>query len=356
MVISKELNNILKNDVVWFTNKADCLFLTKFHSSYLSVFYIESKWYVLTDDRYFNAAKDQIKNMIILNVKDKPIEEIIIPEIKKTGKDLIVDSNFVPFSQYLVLKEKFEIKEGIKVKPISYDGIRMIKSQKDIKNTQIACSITDEIFKQIIPFIKVGTTEKKIKKELLKLIIDSKAEDKSFSPIIAAGKNGAIPHWEASDYKLKTGDMVTLDFGVKYNNMVSDMTRTIAVAKLPSEEEQKIHQIVLEALNETIKIIKPGLKCKYIDEFARNYIKIKGYEKYFIHSLGHGIGIEIHESPNFSPSDETKLEEGMLLTVEPGIYIENKYGVRIEQDIVVTKNKVLELNKSNKKLMVIQND
>ncbi|MEG2338548.1 MAG: M24 family metallopeptidase, partial [Clostridium sp.] len=174
----------------------------------------------------------------------------------------------------------------------------------------------------------------------------------SFSTIVASGERSALPHGVASDKVIENGDFVTLDFGCIYNGYCSDMTRTIVVGKA-SDKQREIYNLVLKANEEALKNIKPGIKCLELDKVARDIIIEGGYGECFGHGLGHGLGREIHEEPRVSPKGETILEEGMVITDEPGIYIEGFGGVRIEDLIVVTKDGYRVLSSSPKSLIEI---
>lgn len=348
---SKKYKALLKNDVVWFSNPDDVKYLTNFSSSNMHVFYIDKKWFALTDMRYFEAAKKQIKNMEIFLLEKDAFNKKIIPKINKISNEIVIDSDYTSISTFENITKKLA-KKNIKFKPISYLGLREIKNDKEINDLKIAAGLTDDIFKKVLLFIKSGLTERDVSIFLEKEILDLNSK-KSFEPIVAAGKNGAEPHHKNSDYIIKKGDMVTIDFGLYYKDMCSDMTRTIVIGKEPTTEEKKIYEITKNALNKAINYIKPGKICSDVDKVARDYIKKQGYGKYFTHGLGHGIGIAIHEEPRLNSISKKKLEKGMVVTIEPGIYIPNKYGVRIEQDVVVTEKNCKILNKTTIDMVVV---
>ncbi|BDV02383.1 MAG: Xaa-Pro dipeptidase [Candidatus Hepatoplasma vulgare] len=341
------LNDLIKNKNIWFKNPDDCLYLTNFESSNLNVFYISGEWYALTDDRYIEAAKSKIKNMKVINISDFSFKNNFLPKIIETDNTLYIDENNFTLREYKNFKDRYK---KIKILHIDLSNIRTIKNDEEINLIKKACKITDSIFKKFIEYVKPGISEKKLEKVILKLIIESEADNISFWPIIAAGENSASPHWKASDYILKKDDIITLDFGVKYKNYVSDMTRTFAVKNDVSIEEEKIHSLVLRGLNLAIKNAKVGVEIKKLDELVRKEFEKEGYEKNFNHALGHGIGINIHENPLIYSYNSEILKENMIITIEPGIYIPGKYGCRIEQDILIKKDKAIELNKANKNL------
>lgn len=349
-----ELTSKFKDDNIWFSNPNNCFYLTKFSNcTNMNVFLINKKWYFITDDRYIQRAEKELKNdFIIFNSNEKPFSEII-NEVKKTKKmEIIVDGDDLSINKFNFIKNKFK---DITFIPQNFDNLRVIKSDEEILNIKKACKITDEIFTNLLKDIKPGVTELDVKRRLEILIIQSDAQGLSFEPIIAGGINSSNPHWTASNYVLKKEDIVTIDFGIKYNGMCSDMTRTIAVNQKEnslSSEQEKVHKIVLETLKLAIENIKIGTKLSELESITRDYLKKFGYDKYFIHSLGHGLGIEVHEQPYFSLSSNTALLENMIITIEPGVYLPNKFGCRIENDILVTKKGFEVLNMSSLNLFV----
>ncbi len=347
---SKKYQELTNKKAIWFSNPNDVSYLTNFNSSFMEVFLIDGEWFVLTDNRYLTAAKEQIKDFKVM-LFDEAFKSIILPKIVEAGGNLVVDSSYLTVERYTNLKDVLE-KSKITLEPISFTGFREIKTEDELNKIRKAVSITDDLFLEILDFIKEGMTEIEVTKFIKSKIINMNLEP-SFEPIVAAGANGSKPHHRGSDHKIAIGEMITIDFGLFYEGYASDMTRTVVLGELPSEEQQKIHNIILNSMETAIEAIKPGVEAKKIDSIARKYIEDAGYGKYFTHGTGHGVGLEVHEEPRVNQSSKTILEEGMVITVEPGIYIEGKCGVRIEQDIIVTKTDHEQLNKSDKKLKVI---
>ncbi len=327
---------------IFFSSKSDVFYLTKFDSSNLNIFFIKNKWYGITDDRYYENAKEKITWMKILNQRTHNFENFISNKLIK--KDLYIDENDLKISQFNYLKNKYK---DINFKLINLEKLREIKTKEEIENIKIAAKITDEIFYKVKKNIKPSMTEIDVKKMILFEILNSDAEKESFEIIVAAGKNSAFPHYKSSNYKIKENDVILIDFGVFYNGYCSDMTRTFILGDEDKNEEfKKIYKIVKNALEIGIKKAKAGIEIKEIDKEIRNYISNKGYGKYFLHSSGHGIGIDVHESPNIYQNNKEKLKENMVITIEPGIYLNDKFGIRIEQDILIKKDKNVILNKS----------
>ncbi|MGM0509191.1 MAG: M24 family metallopeptidase, partial [Fusobacteriota bacterium] len=212
--------------------------------------------------------------------------------------------------------------------------------------------ITDIAFEEITSKIKVGMKENEVAAQLEYIMKKNGATDKSFETIVASGHRSAMPHGVATDKIIGKNEFVKMDYGCYYNGYVSDMTRTVFIGE-PTEKHKEIYNTVLEAQKLAISKVKAGMKAKELDKIARDYITSKGYEDNFGHGLGHGIGLEIHESPGISQKGEVELKENMVITIEPGIYIEGFGGVRIEDDVVVKKDGCEVLNKSPKDELII---
>ncbi len=228
---------------------------------------------------------------------------------------------------------------------------RQIKSQKEIEFIEKAQSITDKAFLNILNFIKIGKTEKEIAIELEYFIAKNGGEGISFDTIAVSGKNSSLPHGVPTDKPLKAGDFLTMDFGAKFGGYCSDMTRTVAISNI-TDEQYLVYDTVLNAQISALEEITAGKKCCDIDKIARNIIDSK-FSGSFGHGLGHSVGIDIHESPSFNTRDETVLKAGMILTVEPGIYLENKFGVRIEDMVLITEASYKNLTQSPKELIIL---
>lgn len=220
------------------------------------------------------------------------------------------------------------------------DVLRQIKTPEEVEIIRLACGIADRGAEHIRRFIQAGMSEREIAAELEWFMRQQGAEKASFDTIVASGWRGALPHGKASDKIVAAGEFVTLDFGALYQGYCSDMTRTLLVngegVSAESHPLFDVYQIVLQAQLAAISAIRPGVRCQQVDDAARQVITEAGFSHYFGHNTGHAIGIEVHEDPRFSPRDTTTLQPGMLLTVEPGIYLPGQGGVRIEDVVLVT--------------------
>ncbi|MFK3662540.1 aminopeptidase [Scandinavium sp. NPDC088450] len=238
----------------------------------------------------------------------------------------------------------------------SLDSLRQIKSAEEIALIRVACGIADATADHIRRFIQPGMREREVAAELEWYMKQHGAEKPSFDTIVASGARGALPHGKASEKVIVAGELVTLDFGAQYQGYCSDMTRTFLVAGRYTNAEQSplygVYQTVLNAQLAAIAAIRPGVACHTVDNAARTLISDAGYGPHFGHNTGHAIGIDVHENPRFSPTDTTLLQPGMLLTVEPGIYLEGEGGVRIEDVVLVTESGAEVLYQTPKTLLM----
>lgn len=232
------------------------------------------------------------------------------------------------------------------------DRCRLVKDEFEVECLKNAQSIADAAFAELVKWIRPGMTEKQVANELDHLLRVHGADENSFDTIVGSGPNGALPHAVPGARKLTEGDLVVIDFGCKYNGYCSDMTRTIAIGE-PCDELRKIYDIVLKAQLSALEALKPGMSARALDAVARGVITEAGYGKNFGHSLGHGFGLDIHEAPYASSRSEDTLVPGSTITVEPGIYIEDLGGVRIEDDCVLTEDGYIDLASTGKELIII---
>ena len=233
---------------------------------------------------------------------------------------------------------------------------RIIKDEKEIRILKKASKIIDEMFTICSKKMQVGQKESELQTILMTYAMEQGMFDTGYAStlnplIIAGGPNGALPHAQVSQRKFKKGDLVVTDLTLRYKGYISDATRTFALGKISSQANEA-YEIVKESQKLGLQSVKPNIDCKDVDFACRKYIEEKNYGKYFIHSTGHGIGLEVHEFPTVSYRSDTKLKENMAITVEPGIYIENKFGIRIEDSLIV-KDKPIIMHKFTKDLLTI---
>jgi len=307
--------------------------------------------YLLTDFRYIEQASEQAKGFKVLDHKHPMLGFLHTLMSSLKIQRVGFEDEFMVFSQYNTFREKLEDVEFTPVKD-TLTKLRRVKDQSEIKSLTKAVEISDLAFTHILNFIKPGISEKAVSLELEYFMKKNGAEKLAFEIIVASGQRSSLPHGVASEKTITSGDFVTMDFGAVYQGYHSDMTRTVVVGPI-SEKQTEIYNIVLRAQLAASSAIKAGKTAQEVDAVARDIITNAGYGDNFGHGLGHGVGLEIHEKPGLSPNDESVLEVGMAVTVEPGIYIPNWGGVRIEDTVIVTKDGCKVLTNSTKELIKI---
>jgi Xaa-Pro aminopeptidase len=304
----------------------------------------------ITDFRYTEQAAEQAQGFEIIQHKG-PIPNEVATQVEKLGiKKLGFEKNYLTYSAF----ESYRSKVDAELVPVSglIEDLRLVKTEAELKIIKDAADIADAAFKHILDFIKPGKTELDVSNELEFFMRKAGATSSSFDIIVASGLRSALPHGVASDKVIEKGDFITLDYGAYYQGYCSDMTRTISVGE-PSDKLKEIYDVVLQSQLKAMEEIKPGMTGAQADAISRDYIKEKGYGEYFGHSLGHGIGLEVHEGPGLSHLSETVLKPGMIVTVEPGIYVQGVGGVRIEDDTLITENGNETLTHSTKELIIL---
>lgn len=306
--------------------------------------------FFITDFRYTEQANDQIEGYEIIEQKTTLIEAVAqLVEDKQLTK-LGFEQDAMTYAEYdryaNALKAELVPTSGL------VEKIRLIKTEDELTIIKQACKIADDAYEHILTFIKPGMTELEVSNELEFFMRKQGATSSSFNIIVASGTRSALPHGVATDKVIESGDFVTLDFGAYYNGYVSDVTRTLAVGQ-PSDKLKEIYQVVLDSQLLALEKIKPGMTGKEADAISRDYIASKGYGEAFGHSLGHGIGLEVHEGPGLSSRSDVVLEPGMVITIEPGIYLPGIGGVRIEDDALVTETGVEKLTHTSKELVIL---
>ena len=260
-----------------------------------------------------------------IEVREYESFEVIVDELKKEGIRSLAIEPSLPFSTYVKFRDDFEVDSKNYI-----DKQRMIKTPSEIEKITKATEIAQKSFLQL-DILNNNGTEKEVAFDLNRFMIENGASKESFDTIVTSGSSSSLPHAIPEDKKLS--NPILIDWGAIFEGYCSDNTRTMVY----TESQQEIWDIVAEAYDKAIKAIKPGLKCCEIDKVARDVIEDYGYGDKFIHSTGHSLGLDIHETPGFSLRDDTIIEEGMIITVEPGIYLEGEFGVRIEDTVSVSK-------------------
>ena len=339
-----------KIDAIMITNPINRRYITHFTGSAGIVMITKTEQYLITDFRYVEQAKEQASHYTIIQ-HEGPIEDEIAKLIKTLHIEALgFEEEYVTYAQFSHFQDTFSV-SLVPVKNM-VESLRLIKTEEEINFIKQAAQIADQAFEHILNYIKPGVKEIDVATELEYFMRKKGATSSSFDTIVASGWRSALPHGVASEKEIQTGELVTLDYGAIYKGYVSDITRTVAVGEI-NDELKQIYQIVKEAQQRGLDGIRPNITSKEADAFTRNYIEEKGYGDHFGHSTGHGIGLEVHEGPALSPRSEVTLQKNMVVTVEPGIYIPNLGGCRIEDDIVLTDNGNERLTFSTKELITL---
>lgn len=327
-------------------------YLLDFYSSAGMLFITREQNYFLVDFRYFEIAQRVIKNanVILLTDAKKQLSELIK---KHKVKTIAIESYKTTVAEFENLNKNYKVKiDKSNEFNDNINNLRATKTKLEISNIIKAQEITDKAFSHILGFMKKGKTEREIAIELEFFMKKNGADEKAFDIIVASGQNSSMPHATPTEKKINSNEFIVLDFGASVNGYKSDMTRTVAVGEANSKMIE-VYNIVLEAQKKAIEAIDIDIECNIIDKVARDFIEKSGYKDCFGHGLGHSVGLEIHESPSFSPNNKTKTKDGMIITVEPGIYLKGEFGVRIE-DLILLKEKSPEnLTKSEKQMIVL---
>jgi Xaa-Pro aminopeptidase/Xaa-Pro dipeptidase len=308
--------------------------------------------FFITDSRFTEQAMNQVKDYEVLEYsKGTSFVDFLSNLVDRNRiEKLGFEENIVSYSQYMLYNDKL----NCQLVPMGgmVEKIRIVKDNEEIKLIEAAAAIADKSFAHMVKFIKPGMTEREIGLELEFYMKKLGASDLSFPSIVASGVRSSLPHGEATDKIVNRGEFLTLDFGCVYREYCSDMTRTVVIGE-PSKKMVEVYNIVLEAEQLALKEYKPGVPALEVDAVARNYIDKMGYGNNFGHSLGHGVGREIHEAPVIGYRNDKKLQSGMVVSDEPGIYVPGFGGVRIEDLLVVTESGGRALSRSPKNLICI---
>lgn len=338
-------------DCAMITSDVNRRYFTGMKSSAGILLVFPSKAYLIIDFRYIEKARETVKNAEVIEM-EKPNEQIAELLKKHNAVSMAVESEKMTvktLNKYNDFFKDIEIDSSDSLSN-AINALRAVKSPHETECIRKAQEIAEKSLDELLPFIKVGRTERETANELNRLMFKNGAEDLSFETIVLSGKNTSMPHGVPSDKKICDGEFLLMDFGAVFQGYHSDMTRTFCIGK-PTEEMEKVYNIVLNAQLLAIQSARCGISGKELDTVARDFIVKNGYGENFGHSLGHGVGLEIHENPNASQNNDTPLEKGSVITIEPGIYIQGKFGVRIEDFVILTENGCDNLTKYAKNII-----
>ncbi|MDR2201790.1 MAG: aminopeptidase P family protein [Clostridiales bacterium] len=326
-------------------------YFTNFESSFGAVVLTPFDRLFFTDPRYEGAAASALTGFKIMRTTGGDLYKDIAAELSRLKiKSVGYEDNFITVSAFKAFKAAFaDYKQTAASAQI--DALRLVKSTAEIANIAEAQRAAERALKKVLPLLKPGITERELSAELTFEALTEGAEKTAFDTIVAFGENSAVPHHAPTNRKFEKNDIVLIDFGAKYNGYCSDMTRTFCLnADALPPELTLVHNIVSQAQDYALKNIKAGMTSREADSLAREYIRANGYEHAFTHSLGHGVGLQIHEAPRIAENGTDLLLDGMVVTVEPGIYVEGLGGVRIEDTVVIRDGGIENLTNFDKNL------
>ncbi|MBU0528244.1 Xaa-Pro peptidase family protein [bacterium] len=306
--------------------------------------------YFITDGRYMEQSKNEVKGFKRFIDYGTHIEIAQKNNLIPNGLKLAFESEFLSYNSYSQLTELFPDVKWESTKMI-LENLAAVKDESELEALRIAVKITDKVFDEVLQFFKIGISEKEIALELA-MRYRKYGEGEAFASIVASGPNSALPHAQPGERKLKQGDFVVVDAAAKYAGYHADMTRTVVIGEA-TEKHHEMYEIVKQSQQAGIDAAQVGVACKTVDDATRNIIANAGYGDKYIHSAGHGIGLEIHAYPRLSQQSEEILKENNVVTIEPGVYLTGWGGVRIEDDILVKNDGNEVLNKTSKELMIL---
>ena len=339
-------------DAILLTSEANCYYATGFMGEGIALVTRRGSWY-FTDSRYTEAADKAIGDAAVIREvsREKPFSALINEALAEAGAEKAgFEEQRMTVAEHAVYSEKLHCT----LTPASslMTELRGSKDEEELSCMTAAQRIAEGALEQILKEIRPGMTEKEIAARLNYLMVSAGAEKTAFDTIVASGPNGSMPHAVPGMRKVREGDFITMDFGCVYKGYCSDMTRTVALGR-PSDEMRNVYDIVLQAQLAGIAAAKAGVTGAVIDGAARKVIQDAGCGVYFGHSFGHSLGIDIHEAPNAAPGNDKPMPDGAVVSAEPGIYLPGKFGVRIEDVMILRPDGAQVITKAPKALLVL---
>jgi len=328
-------------------------YLTGFSGSACALLVAAGGGVFITDSRYTSQAQRECAPIPVVTATGSgTYHEAILAQAQRLAvRDVAVEADYLSVTEYDRLKDKLK---GLVLKPVPdlVDALRRVKDEDEINTIRVACGLADRGFEYLLTILKPGVTEREVAADLEHFLKRSGADKEGFDTIVASGERSAMPHGRASDRALREGDFITFDFGARVNGYNSDITRTVVLGRA-SDRQREVYAVVLEAQLAGLAAIRAGASGKAVDAVARDLIARRGYGENFGHGLGHGLGRKVHDHRALTPHEDVTLEAGMVITVEPGVYVEGWGGVRIEDDVLVTDTGCEILTHATKELIEI---
>ena len=337
-------------DGILITNLTNIRYICGFTGSAATCLITPEGQYFITDGRYIEQSKEQVTGFERFIEMSSHFQQIKNNKLNPNGFKLGFEGSHMSHSLYEKMVQTFPNTKWENTSMILED-LAAVKDNYELSCLRTAVEVTDIVYEEILPMLRPGYTEKQVANKLVSKYREY-AEGEAYSPIVATGPNGALPHAIPTDREFQKGDFIVIDAAAKYGGYHADMTRTPIVGEA-TEKHHEIYNIVKEAQQRGCDTAKAGVPCKVVDSAARNYIGEMGYGDYFTHGTGHGLGLEIHTSPRFGPQSEEILKSNNVMTIEPGIYLAGWGGVRIEDDVIIHDNDCEILNKTTKELLIL---
>ena len=348
-----KLKNVLSQnnlDGLLITNLTNIRYICGFTGSAGTCLVTPSGQYFITDGRYIEQSKDQVKGFDRYIDMDTNLSIIQKNNLLSNGLKIGFEGDHVNYTIYDSIQKIFCDVNWESTKMI-LENLASVKDKMELDAIRTAVEITDKVYEEILPMLRPGYTEKQVANTMVSKYREY-GDGEAYSPIVATGPNGALPHAIPTDREFKKGDFIVIDAAAKYAGYHADMTRTPVVGEA-SDKHHEIYAIVKEAQKRGCDTAQAGVSCKDVDAATRDYIHEMGYGDYYTHGTGHGLGLEIHTSPRFSPTSKDILAQNNVMTIEPGIYIAGWGGVRIEDDVIINQSGCEILNKTTKDLVVL---
>ena len=337
-------------DGMLITNLTNVRYISGFTGSAASCLITPEGQYFITDGRYIEQSKAQVKGFERFIDMNSHLSQIKDNNLNPNGFKLAFEGDHMSYALYENMISMFPNTKWENSSMILED-LAAVKDDHELECIRTAVEVTDKVYEEILPMLRPGFTEKQVANTMVSKYREY-AEGEAYSPIVATGPNGALPHAIPTDREFQNGDFIVIDAAAKYGGYHADMTRTPVVGEA-TEKHKEVYSIVKEAQQRGCDIAKAGVPCKKVDAATRDYIGEMGYGEYYTHGTGHGLGLEIHTSPRFSPQSKQVLEVNNVMTIEPGIYLAGWGGVRIEDDVIIGEDDCEILNQTTKDLVVL---
>ena len=337
-------------DGMLITNLTNVRYISGFTGSAASCLITPEGQYFITDGRYIEQSKAQVKGFERFIDMNSHLSQIKDNNLNPNGFKLAFEGDHMSYALYENMISVFPNTKWENSSMILED-LASVKDDHELECIRTAVEVTDKVYEEILHMLRPGFTEKQVANTMVSKYREY-AEGEAYSPIVATGPNGALPHAIPTDREFENGDFIVIDAAAKYGGYHADMTRTPVIGEA-TEKHKEVYSIVKEAQQRGCDIAKAGVPCKEVDAATREYISEMGYGEYYTHGTGHGLGLEIHTSPRFSPQSEQVLEVNNVMTIEPGIYLAGWGGVRIEDDVIIGKDNCEILNQTTKDLVVL---